>query len=455
MKPLLVIVLLAVLGGTTVGDLAARAPSASRLKTLSTKDLIGRFQQESEQTVAADAAVTMEGFVGVDASLKFGGGLLGVPPPKISPEMRELVRRGLAAMPALLNHLTDARATKLLITSNRNIGSMQFFNEEYDPKNFAAKELPAGVHRPSGASDRDELFMEYRIRVGDLCYATLGQIVGRRLNAARYQPNGLFYMNSPVRTPALAAAARADWAGMTPEEFAAYLVRDLERNEDNWSNMSVLQRLMFYDPSVGTAQAVKLLHRGVYDDKPVSEFLAKLWKVSEAEEMGRLVDEFRSKHDDSAYQAVRQSIILSSVPLTAEEAEIFPEGVSMQKHVAELKSRRFAEADEETPFTRLWLRCGDQCELVETLASCRSAAIDDGVRDLFDRAVQLRAEDPEDKFAQCLLAAECVKRFASPRHQKEIARVCDQLDRKAPRAMDAFLHKLASDPALRLPATVR
>ena len=248
--------------------------------------------------------------------MSFGGGLLGGPLPKISPVMRELVRRGLAAVPALLDHLSDARPTKLLVAGNHYpTGSRfggQFFNEEYDSKDFNVKKLLAGVHRINAESPGEDTFDEYRIRIGDLCYAALGQIVNRRLNAARYQQSGITYVNSPVRTPTLAAAARADWQGVTATEFTAYLVRDLERNEDNWSNMSMLQRLLFYDSPEGAAQATKLLDRGVYNHKPVSDLTKKLWATADDQEREKLLDDFWSTHDESARHAAEQAVVIDS-----------------------------------------------------------------------------------------------------------------------------------------------
>ena len=76
----------------------------------------------------------------------------------------------------------------------------------------------------------------YTVRVGDLCYVALGQIVNRRYyivgpdfgNGIAYDGVFLLEINSPVERPALAAAARADWGHLTAAEFAAQLRNEAE-----------------------------------------------------------------------------------------------------------------------------------------------------------------------------------------------------------------------------------
>lgn len=455
MKPPLAAALLAIALGLAASSLAARPPPASRLADFSTEALIGRFQQESEQTIGANTSVTMEGFIGVEAPLKFGGGLLGVPLPKVSPVMRELVRRGVSAVPALLDHLTDARPTKLLIKQKRAFGSTQFFDAEYDPRDFAANELPTGVHRINAEIEHEEPFQEYRIRVGDLCYATLGQIVNRRLNAVRYQPSGMFYVNSPVHTLALAAAARVDRGGLTATEFTAYLMRDLERNEDDWNSMSVLRRLLFYDPPAGVAQAIKLLAQGIYDPTPIVDLTTKLWATADEQEREKLLDDFWSTQDESARHAVEQAVMAASTPLTPEDIEVYPEGGAMQKRAVELAARRFPGGNKTPGSSQLWLPCREQCEVVETIAAERSAEIDTAVRDLFHRTLALRADNGEDTLSRCRLAMECAQRFVPARRWREIARAYGKLRRDDLRAMQVLLSTLAAEPAFRPPAAPR
>lgn len=57
-------------------------------------------------------------FVAEDKPPRFAGGVLGSPPPQTPQPMRELVRRGLRALPALIEHLQDDRPTRLSVGGN-------------------------------------------------------------------------------------------------------------------------------------------------------------------------------------------------------------------------------------------------------------------------------------------------------------------------------------------------
>ena len=72
----------------------------------------------------------------LDKRLEFGSGILGAPQPQVLPVMRELVRRGVAAMSALLAHLSDDRCTKLVLnkaTAQSRLGATWFGNG-YEPR---------------------------------------------------------------------------------------------------------------------------------------------------------------------------------------------------------------------------------------------------------------------------------------------------------------------------------
>ncbi|MDR3528675.1 MAG: hypothetical protein P4L57_15500 [Rhizomicrobium sp.] len=157
--------------------------------------------------------------------------------PDCLPEtMRALVRLGPKALPALVRHIADARATGLKIGSKEapNVLSPggQFFAEEYESRAHAYQELG----NPSSFIDRCErgmcesgrsFFEPYTIKVGDICFILIGQIVNRYMVAARYQMTGWTIVNSPVETPALATKVRADWAGVNAEDLKTALLADL------------------------------------------------------------------------------------------------------------------------------------------------------------------------------------------------------------------------------------
>jgi hypothetical protein len=188
-------------------------------------------------------------FMAADEEPKFLMGVLGVPSPAVPPQMRELVRRGLAALPVLIRHLGDRRPTKLTIEEHHILMNRRF-GDEYDPRirpacdSACIKELikREQLWAPIGGG--------YQVKIGDVCFVLVGQIVNRNLNAVRYQPSGNLYVNSPVVTPSLAEKVRADWAGLDAQGHEASLRADLKTRPFPGE---ALIRLRFYYPNAYAA----------------------------------------------------------------------------------------------------------------------------------------------------------------------------------------------------------
>src|SRR5262245_55430573 len=81
----------------------------------SVEQLIDDLVLISTPAPGIDGGALYSTFIADDSPPKFMVGVLGVPPPTIAPQMRELVRRGVSALPALIRHLTDNRPTKLTV----------------------------------------------------------------------------------------------------------------------------------------------------------------------------------------------------------------------------------------------------------------------------------------------------------------------------------------------------
>jgi hypothetical protein len=155
--------------------------------------------------------------------------------PKCVPEaMRALVRLGPEALPALVRHIEDRRPTRLKIGSKWKAGELggQVFAEEYESRAHTYREYAW----PSPFLDKcaeTSCFTErgfsqpYTIRVGDVCFTLIGQIVNRYMVAARYQPTGFVVVNSPMEAASLVRRVRADWTGAGARELRTSLLADL------------------------------------------------------------------------------------------------------------------------------------------------------------------------------------------------------------------------------------
>jgi hypothetical protein len=201
------------------------------------------------------------------------------PPACIAPEaMRELVRLGPQALPALVKHIADTRPTGISVglkldkpDQHTTSFDHQIFGHEYDPRVHTYRSPCRISNACQSSKDFDE---PYTLRVGDVCFVLIGQIANRRLVAARYQATAWVIVNSPVELPSLAAKVRADWSGVDAEGLRASLLADLhtdttwlqdpaERRTDldreseadvlNRLHAGALRRLRFYYPDTYAA----------------------------------------------------------------------------------------------------------------------------------------------------------------------------------------------------------
>lgn len=229
--------------------LCTTASVGAGLPTPPVEALIDDLTSVDSSTPGIDDTGMYDAFLAEDASPRFKAGVLPVHPPTVPPAMRELVRLGAAALPALLAHLDDARPTHLTVGTEldplETFGG-QFYADEYDAR---GRKAPA-KDCMSNVSCR--LFEHpYRIKIGDICEVLIGQIVNRRLYAARYQPSAIVVVNSPLEVPALALRIRRDWSGVGGRALEASLLSDLRsaRGLEGWHGYGdALRRLRFYYP---------------------------------------------------------------------------------------------------------------------------------------------------------------------------------------------------------------
>jgi len=237
----------------TFGTQTARATDPSKQ---SVEALIDDLAIISASQLGIDDAGIYRAFLADDTSPQFAVGLFPTHAPAVDPAMRELVRRGVAAVPALLAHLDDARPTRLTVGSKtaplETFGG-QFFAEEYDPRNSEPQQIDCFSNNTCRSFEKP-----YRVKIGDVCEVLIGQIVNRVLLAVRYQPTAIVLVNSPVETPALAARIRKDWQGVDATALEASLLSDLrsEAELDDWHGYrAALVRLRFYYPKTYAALA--------------------------------------------------------------------------------------------------------------------------------------------------------------------------------------------------------
>lgn len=154
-------------------------------------------------------------------------GQLRIPASCENASVSAIMHFGPAALPALLHHLDDKRTTKLVVgkdMTNESFGG-QFFADEYDARHETWPRIRCGDD--THCEKKRSFDKPYTVKVGDVCFVLIGQIVNRPLNAVRYQPSAIVMVNSPIESPALADRVRADWAGINAEGVRNSLLHDL------------------------------------------------------------------------------------------------------------------------------------------------------------------------------------------------------------------------------------
>jgi hypothetical protein len=178
-----------------------------------------------------------------------------------SNEFTELVKLGPKALPYLLAALENPTPSKLVMKHEGFLGSMWFDHELRGNPGNAAEQAVLGQLPAESPSTPHDTQGSYTVKVGDICFVIIGQIVGRSYSAVRYQPSANIIVNSPVHDPALADAVRKIWSSDDPaQHLLDSLLLDFAsegvfngRSLDGWGVGSTLQcqaalRLLFYFP---------------------------------------------------------------------------------------------------------------------------------------------------------------------------------------------------------------
>ena len=272
--------------------------------------LIEKLQEIAEGDIGYMPNVSGSGFLPLGES-EPGAMLLGSTNPGAkaiqkptsgSDAMRGLVKRGAAAVPHLIAHLDDKRATKIMIKHEAMIGAM-CFNDEYDYNSRTAKQAPAGVNRDMGFEENHPNF--HAVTVGDLCFVALGQIVNRGFSAVRYQPTMCIMVNSPTYSEALRNAIKKEWGDLTVDQHKASLERDFLEPDSEYRRAGACLRIGYYYPDALEPLALKQLAEPRYNVFKVQTLVREnLYHARDAGERKRLMEDFVSKHGEVARQGI-------------------------------------------------------------------------------------------------------------------------------------------------------
>ncbi|MDD5201026.1 MAG: hypothetical protein PHC88_14625 [Terrimicrobiaceae bacterium] len=396
-------------GAFAVCECDARVATAFDLRSVPTDALIARLRDVTSPGIGTHPTARASGFLATDDEPRFDGGILGSAKPEASSVMRELVRRGCAALPELIGHLEDSRPTRMIV--GRGLMG-KWFGAEYDPRNRKSGKPPPGVQPLYDPAIGGRRFETYAVKVGDLCFVAIGQIVNRNLSAVRYQPSLCLVVNSPIESPALAAAVKADWAWLGAADHERSLENDALSPVNPPAEQCAVERLAFYYPDAGIPLAIRLLNREFYDPALAYRFFTKKLARSGSEaESDRLLREFREKHGDANFAGLLQVLRdASNFP----ESQMTPDRRREKECADRLLGRCPRGGDGNSAKLPDVVDWSSQKRLVEGLSGIRSKPVDAAILDVIRRLTRMPADEANSVFAQYDLAEACVKRLSGP-----------------------------------------
>jgi hypothetical protein len=252
-----------------VRDMAATPTEAAQIK-----QHIANLSKIDQPDFGLSATMTGTAFSPVAGSEQFSSGLLANHQIQTSDDVRALVAFGPKALPFLLVALNDNTPTKLTIRPmpDGGFGGLFFFNELWcNPTNSIEQNAIAALPKRDRHGER---LKDYTVKMGDVCFTIMGQIVGRRYLAVRYQPTAIVIINSPVHDSELAKQVRAIWSSTNAAQSLLdsllfdYSTEGVFNGEslDGWGVASDLQsqaamRLLYYFPRETSGMIAKRLAR--------------------------------------------------------------------------------------------------------------------------------------------------------------------------------------------------
>jgi len=186
------------LGKVPSVKLAPRAELTNEQKN-GIKALIAKLAYIKNPDFGMSATLSGLAFVPLPEQKHWGIGPLKDHDTKTSDVFRSLVEMGPDALPFLLETLEDKTPTRLKVGHNSGPIFMAFGTEiTGNPLNKLERRVLSEVITPD--YDEKSLLSEpYTLKVGDVCFVAIGQIVGRQYKVVRYQPTAIGALHKRVR----------------------------------------------------------------------------------------------------------------------------------------------------------------------------------------------------------------------------------------------------------------
>jgi hypothetical protein len=270
-----------------------------------TAQLIEELAHIAEPGIGYGRWFSASAFLPYPDSTEMQVGTLGAMEHEEAAPLRKLVEQGAAAVPLLIEHLDDARSIRMEAFQTEGVGTWIRFRNHYDANDRTAKQKWTEGLR---GWTPDANTSEYRLKIGDLCFVALGQIVNREFHASRYQPTGGTIITSPVRADRLRLELKREWGGLTRETHRERLIADFHSPDSTERQIGAYLRLAFYYPDDIGPAVVRELGKPVFDAQLLDGFATTLQETPDRAGRRQALDTFVRRYGDVYRQAVRRRL---------------------------------------------------------------------------------------------------------------------------------------------------
>jgi ankyrin repeat protein len=378
--------------------------------------LISKLRATKDGDVGYMATMSGSKFSALEEEGQPGAMLLGQEGPAPSAPLRDLVKKGSAAIPYLIAHLDDAGKTQMTVKHDMGMGGM-FFADEYDTNRRTRKAAPEGVNRGIGF-ERGPTPKEHALTVGDLCFVALGQIVNRSFNAVRYQPTACIMINSPTYSQKLLKTIKDEWGTLTPEQHRQSLIRDFVEPDHEYRRQGACLRLGYYYPEALEPLVLKQLAEPRYNVFEVQALIReKLYKTQDSKARKDLLAGFLVTRGEVARQGVLLYLFEDlDMQEADEEGRLGPpltEKYAARSSLVDLFGYPQGVKSKDRPAVMPLENCS-QARFIDTLLHFHTEAIDRAVREVLHSADEI------------YLARACARYLVGRGADKEILKYVEQ-----------------------------
>jgi len=320
---------------------------------------------------------------------------LDAPRSPLSAIMLKIVRRGAAALPHLVDHLSDRRRARIRqgIYGARSLCTEYDFNPRTLPQDSPV--WPLLRDRWRGWRDPVGRTADHRtITVGDLCFVAIGQIVNRSFRLTHAQPTNYFVINSPTLSPKLGQRVAAEWGGMDARRHRASLIADFRYPDRFARRIGAYERLAYYYPQSVEDLVLEQLDVPACSGRAVWEFQRDvLYKISDPERWQALFEQFVAKEGGPAKEGLLEALLEDYDTWQAnEQGNLHPPRNDPKRRPDRALRHLYPEIrTTEPPYPKYWSDY-DQKYFLEALVRDASPIIDRAVFQLCMRSLKERPQ---------------------------------------------------------------